>query len=61
MRRYLIFLKAVPDFLGHITSRIVCLFHGHQNSVHFFRQHAVSCVTKIGVHIYAILKVNYSK
>ena len=41
VRRYLIFLKAIPDSLHKITSRIGCLFHGHQNWIHFLSQHAV--------------------
>ena len=42
MRRYLIFLKPVPEPLDHITSEIGYLFHGHQNWIQYFAQHAVT-------------------
>ena len=41
MRRYLIFLKPVPDSQDHITSEIGYLFYGHQNWIQCFTQHAV--------------------
>ena len=38
VRRYLIFLKAVPDSIDLITSRFGYLFHGHQNLIQW-RKH----------------------